>query len=349
MTRAADYPGGRAGAVLTQIGLIGAGNISATHARAIAGVVDARLAAVYAPRLERARVLADPSGARACDTLDRLFDDDALDMVVVGTPSGLHGEHGAAAARRGVHVLVEKPIEITVARADALVDEAHRAGATLGVVFQDRFKPDVRALKAIVDSGALGSLSLVHAQVPWWRPPEYYRDSRWRGTWALDGGGALINQAIHTVDLLLWLCGPVTRVVGKAATRFHRIEVEDTAVAILEFASGALATLEATTCAYPGRPRRIEISGSTGTAILDGDRLVPATGQVASDPPPQNVASPVVSDVSAHRDVIVDFIHAIANRTEPCCGGRDARRSVQVVEAVYESSRRGRPVDIHAT
>src|SRR5262249_25012586 len=193
---------------------------------------------------------------------DRLFDDDALDMVVVGTPSGLHGEHGAAAARRGVHVLVEKPIEITVARADALVDEAHRAGATLGVVFQDRFKPDVRALKAIVDSGALGSLSLVHAQVPWWRPPEYYRDSRWRGTWALDGGGALINQAIHTVDLLLWLCGPVTRVVGKAATRFHRIEVEDTAVAILEFASGALATLEATTCAYPGRPRRIEISGS---------------------------------------------------------------------------------------
>src|SRR5262249_21692202 len=232
------------------------------------------------------------------------------DMVVVGTPSGLHGEHAAAAARRGVHVLVEKPLEITVGRADALIAEADRAGVTLGVVFQDRVKPDVRALKATIDSGALGSLSLVHAQVPWWRPPEYYRDSRWRGTRALDGGGVLMNQAIHTIDLLVWLCGPVARVAGKTATRFHDIEVEDTAVATLEFASGALGTIDASTCAYPGRPRRIEISGARGTAMLDGDRLLPAAGHAPPDPPPENVASPVVSDVSAHRDLFVDFIQA---------------------------------------
>src|SRR5262249_35564807 len=144
---------------------------------------------------------------------------------------------------------------------------------TLGVIFQDRMKPDVRALRATVDSGALGSVSLARAQVPWWRPREYYRDSPWRGTWALDGGGALMNQAIHTVDLLLWLCGPVTRVSGRTATQFHQIEVEDTAVAWLEFKSGALGTLEASTCAYPGRPRRIEISGSNGTAALVGDHL----------------------------------------------------------------------------
>src|SRR5256885_6942018 len=245
------------------------------------------LAGVYGPRLERAQALAAVAGGRAYDSLDRLLDAESLDMVVVGTPSGLHGEHGGAAARRGIHVLVEKPLEITVARVDKLIARASAAGVTLGVILQDRVKPGVRALKAAVDANALGRLSLIRAQVPWWRPPEYYRDSRWRGTWALDGGGALMNQAIHTVDLLLWLCGPVTRGAGKTVTRCHDIEVEDTAVAILEFANGAIGTLEATTCAYPGRPRRIEISGSSGTAILDGDRYEPDATR-ASEAPPQN-------------------------------------------------------------
>jgi predicted dehydrogenase len=331
---------------VTQVGLIGAGNISATHARALAGIEDVDVAAVYAPRLERARALAGTGGTRAYDDLDRFFDGQPLDMVVVGTPSGLHGEHAAAAARRGIHVLVEKPLELTTARVDAVIAEASRADVTLGVIFQDRVKPDVRALKAALDSGSLGSLSMVHAQVPWWRPPEYYRDSRWRGTRALDGGGALINQGIHTVDLLLWLCGPVVRVGGRTATRFHQIEVEDTAVATLEFANGALGTLGATTCAYPGRPRRIEISGSKGTVILDGDRLASADEQNRSESSPQNVASPVVSDVSAHRELFIDFIQAIGRGTRPCCDGREGRRSVELVEAIYESSRRGRPVDI---
>jgi len=331
---------------VTRVGLIGAGNISTTHARALAGLDGVNLVAVYAPRLEQARVVADSVGARACDSVDRLFDGPPLDMVVVGTPSGVHGEHAAAAVRRGIHVLVEKPLEITVARVDALIAAADRAGVTLGVIFQDRVKREVRALKSTVDSGTLGTLSLVHAQVPWWRPPEYYRDSRWRGTSALDGGGVLMNQAIHTVDLLLWLCGPVTRVAGTTATRFHDIEVEDTVVATLEFASGALGTIEAATCAYPGRPRRIEISGSTGTAMLDGDRLLSDAAAASSNPPPQNVASPVVSDVSAHRDVFVDFIQAFSNRRRPCCDGREGRRSVQLIEAIYASSRQGRPIDI---
>jgi UDP-N-acetyl-2-amino-2-deoxyglucuronate dehydrogenase len=331
----------------TNVGLIGAGNISSTHARALAAIAGVKLAAVCAPRLDRAQALADSVGARAYDALDRFFDAQPLEMVVVGTPSGLHGEHAAAAIGRGIHVLVEKPLEITVARVDALIAAADRAGVTLGVVFQDRVKPDVQALKTIVESGALGPLSVVHAQVPWWRPPEYYRDSQWRGTAALDGGGVLMNQAIHTVDLLVWLCGPVTRVAGRTATRFHDIAVEDTAVAVLEFANGALATLDATTCAYPGRPRRLEISGAKGTAILDGDRLVAPDGAPpGSDPPPQNVASPVVSDVSAHRDLFVDFIRAVRDRTAPCCDGREARRSVEVIEAIYQSSRQGRPIDI---
>jgi UDP-N-acetyl-2-amino-2-deoxyglucuronate dehydrogenase len=350
----------------TRIGLIGAGNISATHARAIAALADATLVAVYGPTLERAEALAEPSGAAASDTLDGFFDSGPMDMVAIGTPSGLHGAHGAAAARRGIHVLVEKPIEITTARTDALIADACRAGVTLGVIFQDRMKPDIRALKSLIDEVALGDPLIVRAMVPWWRPPEYYRESRWRGTWALDGGGALMNQGIHTVDLLLWLCGPVARVWGKAATQFHEIEVEDTAVALLEFENGAVGTLEATTCAYPGRPRQIEISGSKGTAILEGDQLTRGadgpdpTGvrhhRGVSDTPrwcltpeagaPQNVASPVVSDVSAHRAVFVDFIHAYQHGTTPCCGGREARRSVHLIEAIYESSRTDRPIEV---
>jgi predicted dehydrogenase len=331
--------------MLTRVGVIGAGNISATHVRALAGISGVTLAGVYGPRLDRAQAVADIGGSRGYDSLDRLFEAESPDMVVVGTPSGLHGEHGGAAARRGIHVLVEKPLEITVARVDALIAQASTAAVTLGVVFQDRVKPGVRALKAAVDAEAFGSLSLIRAQVPWWRPAEYYRDSRWRGTWALDGGGALMNQGIHTVDLLLWLCGPVTRVSGKAVTRCHDIEVEDTAVAILEFANGAVGTLEATTCAYPGRPRRIEISGATGTAVLDGDRYEP-DAPVAANPAPQNVASPVVSDVSPHRDVIVDFIEAFRNHRSPACDGHDGRRSVQLIEAIYESSRRARAIDV---
>jgi UDP-N-acetyl-2-amino-2-deoxyglucuronate dehydrogenase len=330
-----------------RIGLIGAGNISATHARAIGEVPGASVVAVYGPTRERAERLAATCGARADDALDRFFDGTPMDMVAIGTPSGLHGEHGAAAARRGLHVLVEKPIEITATRADVLIDAAARARVSLGVIFQDRLKADVRRLKALVDSGALGTTIVARAQVPWWRPPEYYSGSRWRGTWALDGGGALMNQGSHTVDLLLWLCGPVSRVCGRTATRFHTIEVEDTAVAAIEFASGVVGTLEATTAAYPGRPRRIEISGSKGTVILEGDRLIePGPSGGGGSDSPENVASPVVSDASAHRDVFIDFIAAMKSGGSPCCDGREGRRSVALIEAVYESSRRGRPVEL---
>jgi predicted dehydrogenase len=335
-----------------RIGLIGAGNISATHARAIDAIAGARVVAVYGPTLQRARMLADTRGAAAFDTLDGFFGGAQMDMVVIGTPSGVHGEHGAAAARHGVHVLVEKPIEITVARADALIAEAARAAVSLGVIFQDRLKPDVRELKSLVDSGALGSPILARAQVPWWRPPEYYRESRWRGTRALDGGGALMNQGVHTVDLLVWLCGPVSRVFGRTATRLHDIEVEDTAVAAFDFVSGAVGTLEATTCAYPGRARRLELTGSNGTAILDGDRLIAVDLRggrraVAIEPSsPESAASPIVSDASAHREVLEDFIRAFTSGTGPCCDGREGRRSVEVIEAIYRSSRTREPVDM---
>ena len=244
----------------------------------------------------------------------------------------------------------------------SLVAAADANHVKLGVFFQDRFAPGVRALKSLIADGTLGRPILASARVKWFRPPEYYAASSWRGTRALDGGGALMNQGVHTVDLLLWLLGPVRRVFARTAAALHRIEVEDTAVAVFEFESGALATLEATTAAFPGYPRRIELSGTNGTAIIEDDRLVatdirsaPAEtrGQRAeagsgSDSPPVNVSSPVVADVSGHRAVIEDFIQAIADNRAPGCDGREGVRSVALVEAVYDSARRGVPVEMMA-
>jgi predicted dehydrogenase len=343
--------------VTIHIGLIGAGNISATHARACTGLSDVRVAAVYAPTRAHAARLAAETGATACDTLDALLAHRPLDMVAIGSPSGLHAEHGIAAARAGLHVLVEKPIDISSPRADALIAAAASCGVTLGVIFQDRFKPGVRHLKAIVDEGRLGAPVLASARVKWYRPPDYYRASAWRGTRALDGGGALINQAVHTVDLLLWLFGPVRRVYGKAATRVHAIEVEDTVVATVEFANGALGTIEATTAAYPGYARRLELTGSNGTAMLDGDALVAVDVRDGSanlgrqlseiaEHPPENAASPVVSDVAAHRAVFDDFIRAMRTGGRPGCDGAEGRRSVEVIEAIYRSSATGSPVTL---
>jgi predicted dehydrogenase len=280
-----------------------------------------------------------------------------MDIVAIGTPSALHADEGMAAAARGLHVLVEKPIDVTTARADALIAAADRAGVKLGVFFQDRLKPDVVTLKGLIDRGVLGAPVLASGHVKWYRSPEYYSGSRWRGRRALDGGGALINQAIHTLDLLLHLWGPIASVDARAATRLHDIEVEDTLVATMTFASGALGIFEGSTAVYPGYPRRLELTGSNGTAIVDHDSLVtldltanvrdasvtvePKTAEAA-----QNAASPTVSDATPHRRVLEDFISAIRDGRTPACDGREGRRSVAVVEAIYTSAREGRPVTI---
>ena len=343
------------------VGLIGAGNISETHARAALAIPGVVIAGVYAPTRAHAERLAAQYGGAAHDTLDSMLDERPLDLVMIGSPSGLHAEHGIAAAARGVHVLVEKPIDVTTARADALIDQAARAGVSLGVIFQDRLKPDALRAKALIDDGRLGRPILATAQVKWYRTAEYYGGSRWRGTRALDGGGALMHQAVHTVDLLLWMFGPVRRVFGRTATALHPIEVEDTAVAVLEFASGALGTIEAATSAYPGYSRRMELTGSEGTIVLDGDHLAAvdlrgAGGASGSGVPggaggvgttaTASASSPVVADASAHQRVFEDFIRAITTNTPPCCDGRDGRRSVALIEAIYLSSRTHQDVEL---
>ena len=323
--------------------IVGGGNISDTHARA-ALAAGLRIAGVHGDNPGKVRTLADRYGAAACDTLDALLALPALDLVIIGSPSGCHAEQAIAAARRGRHVLVEKPLDITTARIDALAEEVARARVTLGVIFQDRLKPDVVAMKRRIDAGELGTPLLATAEVKWFRPREYYSASRWRGTWALDGGGALMNQGIHTVDLLLHLLGPIVRVTGLTATRHHAIEAEDTATALLEFVNGAHGTIDVTTAAFPGSPRRLRIAGTAGSLWLEGDRLV--TADAAAAEATENASSPVVSDVSAHQRIIEDFVAAVRAGRPPVCDVTEGRRSVAVVEAVYRSAREGRTITV---
>ena len=333
------------------LGLIGAGNISRTHARAAVAIPGVKITAVFGSNREKVKALSAEYECAAYTDLEKFLAHEPMDIVAIGSPSGLHAEQGIAAARRAVHVLTEKPLDISTARADALISEAAKARVKLGVFFQDRFKPGIRRLKDCVDSGALGKPILAEARVKWYRPPDYYKNSRWRGKLAFDGGGALINQAIHTLDLLLWAFGDVRAVQARKSTAFHEIEAEDTLVALLEFANGALGSFLATTSVYPGYPRQIELSGSEGTLVLADDRITAANLRNNADAQPcesaersidDRAASPLISDFRPHQAVLEDFIGAIQSSREPLCSGREGRRSLALVEAIYASCRSGR-------
>jgi predicted dehydrogenase len=327
------------------VGLIGGGNITETHARAASAIPGLEIAAIYGTNSEKVAALCRKYGGTPYRDFDSFLAHHPMDFVVIGSPSGLHATHGIAAAERRLHVLTEKPIDINTTRADALIAATERVGVKLGVMFQDRVNSGVRQLKDWITAGVIGKPLMVDARVKWYRPPEYYSQSRWRGTLALDGGGALINQAIHTVDLLLWLLGDVNQVQARTATALHNIEGEDTALAILEFSNGVLGSLQATTAAYPGYPRRLELTGSEGTVIFEHDQIIAAN---LRQPPPgatnlaqdqnQSASSAVVSDVRGHQGLLEDFIHAIEQNTTPVCDGRDGRRSVVLIEAIYRAA-----------
>jgi UDP-N-acetyl-2-amino-2-deoxyglucuronate dehydrogenase len=329
------------------IGLIGGGNITETHARAVRAVSGVEIAAVYGSNSQSVAHLCREHGGTPYQDFDAFLKHRPMDLVIIGSPSGLHATQGISAAKQGLHVLTEKPIDITTARADALISAARQAGVKLGTIFQDRMKPDVRRFKQWIDTRVLGKILFVDARVKWYRPPEYYSASKWRGTLALDGGGALINQGVHTVDLLLFLLGDVTRVQAHTATLLHKIEAEDTALATLEFANGAAGVLHATTAAYPGYPRRVEISGSEGTVVLEHDRIISADlRNVPSDfavsaigDRNQSASSAAVTDVRGHQSVIEDFLRAIHQNTSPACDGAEGRRSIALVEAIYKAAR----------
>ena len=332
---------------MVHAGFLGGGNITETHIRAAQAIPEVQIAAVYGTNGKKVAGLCERYGGRAYTDFQHFLNHRPMDLVVIGSPSALHGEQGAAAAERGLHVLVEKPIDITTKRADALIEAAKRSGVKLGVIVQDRLKPDILRLKDWLDSGKLGRPILVEASVKWYRPPEYYSGSKWRGTLALDGGGALINQGIHTVDLLAYLLGNVSRVQAVTSTSLHDIEAEDTCVATLEFESGVLGVLHATTAAYPGYPRSVEITGTEGTVRIEQDRIVrvdlrePIPELDRGEAAEQNASanSPVVSDVRGHQRIIQDFVESIRTGHPPVCDGEEGRRTLAVVEALYQAAR----------
>jgi UDP-N-acetyl-2-amino-2-deoxyglucuronate dehydrogenase len=333
------------------VGIIGGGNISETHARAVAAVEGLTVAAIYGSNADRVGRLAAEFGATAYADLDE-FLRHPLDFVIIGSPSGCHADEGIACARRGVHVLAEKPLDVTTERVDALIAATDAARVKLGVCFQDRLHPAIREARTMIADGVIGTPILISGRVRWFRPPEYYSGSRWRGSWTYDGGGALMNQAIHTVDLMQWMFGPVTRVYGAAGTLLHSIQVEDTATAVLEFRSGALGTIEAATSVYPGYPRQLEVTGSMGTLAIEHDRLVridlKSGGRIVEAPGASDAnasaSSPRVSDARGHQRIVEDFVQAIRSDGTPACDGREGRRSVALIQAIYASAASHQPV-----
>ena len=335
------------------VGLIGGGNISETHARAAMAIPGVEVSAIYGSNSTKVARLGGECGAMAYSDFEQFLNHKPMDFVAIGSPSGLHAEQGIAAAWRGLLVLTEKPLEISTQKGRELIAATKEAGVKLGVFFQDRFKPDIIQVKKWMDAQVLGKPILADARIKWFRPPSYYGDSRWRGTLALDGGGALINQAIHTVDLLLWLFGDVVSVQAQKKTALHKIEAEDTLVALLEFANGAMGVLQATTSAYPGYPRRLELTGSEGTVIIEHDRLLASDSRNKAselkslgDDQNASASSAAVSDVRGHRAVIEDFIDAIRTNREPRCSGVEGLRSVALVEKIYEACRLGKRVEV---
>lgn len=332
-------------------GVVGGGMIGAVQAAAIEQINGARLLAVCGRNEARTADFAAKFGATGYTNYDQFLQHPGLQIVNVCTPSGTHAELGIKAAQAGKHVLVEKPIEINLQQADALIAACDEAGVKLGVIFQSRFLPAVQRIKRAIDESRLGRLMIGDAFVKWYRAPEYYAPGSWRGTLAMDGGGALINQAIHTVDLLRWMLGPVeTAFAMKAALRYPHIEAEDTLVGSVRFENGALGVIEAATSAKPGFKRRLEISGERGTVVLDGDAISvwAVDGEDAdlgeSEQLTDGSANPAAISNEGHRRQIEDMMRAVIEDRAPMIDGREGRKSLELVVKLYESANEGNPV-----
>jgi UDP-N-acetyl-2-amino-2-deoxyglucuronate dehydrogenase len=340
-------------------GVVGAGVIGAFHAAAIAMVPGARLVAVTDVDPDRAEALAGRHGAVVAPDLDALVARDDVDVVAVCVPSGMHAEVGVRAAAAGKHLVVEKPIDVSLDAADRLIAAAAAAGVTVSVISQHRFDPGVVELRRLIDDGALGRLLLGQASTKWWRSQEYYDSAGWRGTRAMDGG-ALMNQGIHYADLLRWCLGPVAEVSALTVTQAHEMEAEDCALATVRFTSGAVGTITATTSVVPGFPERLEISGTEGSAVVEDGKLVyrEGRGEAGGSAESGGVAEAGESDgaggsaaanaadlgVRAHAAQLADFAAAIDEGREPAVTAADARATLELVCAVYQSGREGRPV-----
>jgi UDP-N-acetyl-2-amino-2-deoxyglucuronate dehydrogenase len=338
-------------------GIVGTGVIAAIHAEAIALIPDARLVAVTDVAAGAAAAFAAAHGGGAEPDLGALLARGDVEVVCVCVPSGLHAQVGVLAAKAGKHLVVEKPIDVSLEAADRLIEAAQAAGAALTVISQHRFDPGLVELTRLLGERALGRLLLAEASTKWYRSQAYYDSAAWRGTHAMDGG-SLMNQGIHYVDLLRWCMGPATEVTAVCTTQAHRMEAEDTALAIVRFSSGAVGTIVSSTAASPGFPQRLEITGTKGTVTVEDGQIVrrafgadaePATAAGSDAPggpagPAAAGSDPAALDVASHAAQIADLLAAADSGRQPAVSGQSAREALEIVCAVYESSRTGRPV-----
>jgi predicted dehydrogenase len=338
-----------------KFGIIGAGMIGRFHAKAITDMTGGTLHSVFDLNLERAEALAADFGAKAYSDMDAFLADENLDIVTVGTPSGAHLDPTLAALNAGKHAIVEKPLEVTTERIDQLMDAAQKSGKTLAAVLNRRFHPGMDAFKKASTEGRFGTLASASAYIKWYRDQAYYDSAGWRGTWALDGGGALMNQSIHTVDALLYLAGPVKRVTANTALLAHeRIEVEDHCVALLEFENGARGVIEASTCTWSrdGHPARVQLSGTEGSVFLadeafeswDFQNEKPEDEEIRSSLMKGQEAGLGANDPSAintyqHQRNFEEVVTAIHEGREPTTSANESRKAVELIQAIYESAK----------
>ena len=337
------------------VGIVGAGTIGQVHSRALERVSNARVVAVAEPREDAGRSLATANDAVWYDSFVDMLAHPELDVVILGTPSGLHPEQAILAAGAGKHVITEKPMSITHDGATRMIEATDRAGVRLAVIFQNRLSRDVFMVRRAIEAGLLGTPILGTAFVYWMRTQDYYdANGGWRGTWALDGGGVLINQSIHMIDALQWLMGGVASVQAHVATLGHQIETEDAGAASVRFTSGALGAILGTTASKKDHPTKIEIVGSEGRVVLESNAVTFWEGtadlsdDLLTDEDRRLVDGwqPNESFGEAHLRQLRLIFDSLAAGEEPPFPGREARKAVDVILGIYESARTGQRIDI---
>lgn len=340
-----------------KFGIIGTGMIARVHAAAIAEMEGGALHSVYGRRKDAAQAVAGPYGAKSFDNLDAFLSDPELEIVTICTPSGAHRDPALAALNHGKHVICEKPLEVTTARVDDMIAAAAAAGKVLASVLNRRYTPAMDAFRNAAAAKRFGRLTSASCYVKWFRNQAYYDSAEWRGTWALDGGGALMNQAIHGVDALLHLAGPVRAVRADTACLAHSgIEVEDIAVAMLEFENGARGVIEASTCCASrnGHPLRIQLCGTGGSVFLADEAFEAWDFQTDEDQdarikaelmkggsPGLGANDPAAIQYLQHQRNFEEVVDAIRGNREPSTSAREARKAVALIEAIYRSARNG--------
>ncbi|MEN8255927.1 MAG: Gfo/Idh/MocA family oxidoreductase [Verrucomicrobiota bacterium] len=338
-----------------RFGIIGTGVIAEFHAAAIADAKGAVLTAVCDMNPERGQAFGEKHGVAYERDLNAFLAREDVDAVTIATPTGVHADVAVPAAKAGKHVLCEKPLDINVERVNKIIDACDENKVTLACVFQSRLSRNIQRIKAAIDEGRFGKLIFASAQIKWFRDQEYYDSGQWRGTWAMDGGGALMNQSIHTIDLLAYLAGRPKSVCANIGTLTHTgIEVEDTAVAAIQFECGAMGTIEASTSCAPGFPRRLEISGEKGSIVMEDDDLIrwSFADQTAEDEAileegragedlKGGSSDPKAISHDGHRRLIEDMCEAIQTGREPMIPGREGLLAVELISGIYESAKTG--------